>query len=161
MNNNNYYSEVEKSCLNKKNNCSKNHFNACEDNEDSFDNNIDVVEYNDVIECNKSNHHDRDDDKDRNRDREKCCGKRFNNRNNNEKIQGALKVFENQLNNTDAAIDCLNKLFNNLEDDLFEDRCCLSNRIKNIIQSIQTKICDLDDDITSIRDDFECLEQAL
>ena len=99
--------------------------------------------------------HDRDDRDDR------CCGRRFNNRPNDEKVQRALKAFENQLKNTDAAIDCLNKVFNNLEDEIFEDRCCPSNRIKNILRSIQTDICDLDDDIRSIRDDVECLEQAL
>lgn len=137
-----YYSKVAEEYRNRKNNNYYNSFNACSNDE-----------Y-------RSNKHDECNDNHR-KDRERCCGRRFNNRKNDEKVQRALRAFENQLKNTDAAIDCLNKLFNNLEDDLYEDRCCLSNRIKNIIQSIQTDICDLDDDLRGIRDDFECLEQAL
>lgn len=104
---------------------------------------------------------DKDCDNHDDRNRERCCGRRFNNRSIDKKVARALEAFEKQLFNTDEAIECLNKLFNNLEDAIFEDRCCPSNRIKNILRSIQTDICDLQDDVRDIRDDVECLEQAL
>lgn len=120
--------------------------------------------YSPANSCGNDNHDKHDDCDDNNhREERECCGKRFNNRpsKNDKKVQRALEAFEKQLANTDDAVDCLNKLFNCLEDAIFEDRCCLSNRIKNILRSIQTEICDLQDDIRNIGDDIECLEQAL
>jgi hypothetical protein len=78
-----------------------------------------------------------------------------------ERTERALRAFENQLRNTNNAINCLNKCFNNLDDVLFENRCCVSNRIKNILRSIQSDICDLQDDVRDIADDTNCLRQSL
>lgn len=101
------------------------------------------------------------DDKCNSNDKNRCCGKRFNNCTSSEKVQRALQNFAKQLCNTSQAINCLNQAFNDLEDDIYEDRCCVSNRIKNILRSIQSDICGLDDTISDIKDDLNCLNQAL
>ena len=104
---------------------------------------------------------DRDRDRDRNRDRNLCCGRKFDNSPMDRRTERALRNFENQLRNTNNSINCLNQCFNNLEDTLFDNRCCLSNRIKNILRSIQRDICDLQDNVRSIADDTTCLNQSL
>lgn len=112
--------------------------------------NEDCNESNECRECNSN--------EDRN-----CCGKKFNNRPscNSMKIKHTFDDLEEQLANTQEAILCLNNIFNCLEDEIYEDRCCLSNRMKNILNAIQKDICDLEDDVKEISDDLECLEQAL
>lgn len=100
-------------------------------------------------------------DRDRSRDRNLSCGRRFNGNPMDPSTDRALRNFENQLRNTDNTINCLNQCFNNLEDTLFDNNCCLSNRTKNILRSIQRDICDLQENVRDIADDTTCLRQSL
>lgn len=93
--------------------------------------------------------------------RRPCCGRRFDSTPMDPSSERALRSFENQLRNTNNAINCLNKCFNNLEDTLYDNRCCLSNRVKNILRSMQNDICDLQDTVRDIADDTNCLRQSL
>lgn len=98
-----------------------------------------------------------------NRRSSRCCGRRFNNdlSNSDKKVKRLINCLGDQLEVTNDSIDELNNIFNSLEDALYDDRCCLSNRVKNILKSIQRDICDLNDEVQSISDDLNCLDQAL
>lgn len=145
--NNNNYSEIAEAYRNYR---------------DNFYNNTSFLSS--ECECNRDRDRDCNRDRDRDRDRDDrrlCCGRRFDNSPIDERTERALRAFENQLRNTNNAINCLNQCFNNLDDALFESRCCVSNRIKNILRSIQSDICDLQDDVRDIADDTNCLGQSL
>lgn len=134
-------------------------FYSCCSNSDDFN----TCPSSDSSSSNSTSTTSNSDNGNRNRSGSRCCGRRFSNdlSNSDKKVKRLINCLEDQLEATNDSIDELNNIFNSLEDAIYDDRCCLSNRVKNILKSIQRDICDLSDDVQDISQDLNCLDQAL